>query len=296
MDRIPLPNKFELHEDGPNKAKLIIEPLFSGYGITIGNALRRVLISSMPGAAVRSVKIKGAEHEFSTLENIKEDVVDIILNLKQLNIKVHTDEEVRLKIKVKGKKNVTAADIEPNADVEVANKDLHIATLTSDSAEFEVELVVGRGRGYVPTETRKDEKKEIGMIAVDSIYTPVKNVAMDVKDVRVGQATNFEQVTLDIETDGTISPKEAVALAGQIIVDHFSLLLEKDLEPQTVRTEELPEEEEADSTEDSAEAEPQFTGEHEVEAPAPKKRGRPKKEEVEAAPEESAEASEEATE
>lgn len=264
MEKIPLPNSFELHEDGPNKGKLVIEPLFAGYGITIGNALRRVLLSSMPGAAIKSVKIKGADHEFSTLEGVKEDVVDILLNLKQLRVNVHTDEEVRLTLSAKGKKAVTAADIKANADVEVINTDLHIATLTSDSTEFEAELVVSRGRGYEPTEARKDEKKEIGMINVDAIYTPVKNVSMDVENVRVGQVTNFERITLTIETDGTISPKEAVSLSSQIIVDHFSLLLESDLEPQTVRTESVA----ATMAQDHA---PEFTGEHEVEAPAPEK-------------------------
>ena len=262
MDKIPLPNKFELHEEGDTSAKLIIEPLFAGYGLTIGNALRRVLLSSMPGAAIKSVKIKGVDHEFSTLENVKEDMVDIILNLKKIRLKLHSDEEIRLTLKAKGKKDVTAADIEANAEVEIMNKDLKIASLSSDSAEFEAELIVSRGRGYVPTEARKDEKKEIGMIAIDAIYTPIKNVAMDVENVRVGQLTNFERVTLDIETDGTISPKEAVALSAQIVVDHFSILLESDLEPQTVRTESIVE------TDEAAE---EFTGENEVEAPTPEK-------------------------
>jgi len=259
MDKIPLPNKFELHEESPSKAKLVIEPLFAGYGITIGNALRRVLLSSMPGAAIKSVKIKGVDHEFSTMDNVKEDVVEILLNLKQVRLKVHADEDVRLTISVKGKKDVTAADIQANADVEVVSPDAHIATLTADKVEFEAELIVNRGRGYIPTETRKEEKKEIGMIALDSIYTPVRNVSMDVQNVRVGQVTNFEQVTLDIETDGSITPKEAVALAAQIVVDHFSLLVESDLEPQTVRTE----------SQEALEEGEEFSGEGEVEAPAP---------------------------
>lgn len=262
MDKIPLPNKFELHEESDTSAKLIIEPLFAGYGLTIGNALRRVLLSSMPGAAITSVKIKGVEHEFSTLENVKEDMVDIILNLKKIRLKLHSDEEIRLILKAKGKKDVTAADIETNADVEIMNKNLKIASLSTDSSQFEAELIVSRGRGYVPTEARRDEKKEIGMIAIDSIFTPIKNVAMDVENVRVGQLTNFERVTLDIETDGTISPKEAVALSAQIVVDHFSVLLESDLEPQTARTESIME------TDEAAE---EFTGENEVTAPTPEK-------------------------
>lgn len=272
MEKIPLPNKFELKEVDANNAVLTIEPLFEGYGITIGNALRRVLLSSIPGSAVKFVKITGVDHEFSTLDGVKEDIVDVILNLKQLKLNVHTNEDVRLTLKKKGKGAVTAADIETNADVDIANTDLHIATLTNDTVELEMELVADRGRGYIPTEQRGEEKKEIGMIAVDSIYTPVQNVSMQVENVRVGQVTNFEQVTLEIETDGTIAVKEAVALASQILVDHFNLLLEKDLEPQTERTDLEPELPEMD------EEEPETS---EVEAPAPKKRGRPKKEEAE---------------
>jgi len=241
----------------------------------------------MPGAAIKAVKIAGVEHEFSTLEGVKEDVVDIILNLKQLHVKMHTNEEVRLTLKVKGKKAVTAADIDANADVEVMNKDLHIATLTAD-IEFSVEIIVNRGRGYVPTETREEENKEIGMIAVDSIYTPVKNVAMHVENVRVGQVTNFERVKLSIETDGSIDLKEVVALSGQILVDHFSLLVETDLEPQTERTDLEEEMEDLEDTKEEAEvAAPElaeFTGSSEVEAPAPKKRGRPRKADAEEAP------------
>lgn len=281
MDKLPLPNKFELQETGPNRATLVIEPLFAGYGVTIGNALRRVLLSSMPGAAITSVKISGVEHEFSTLAGVKEDVVDIILNFKKVRVKIHTNDEVRLTLSVKGKKEVTAGDITANADVEVINKDQVIATLTGANSTFDVEILARRGRGYVPTEARQEEKREIGMIAVDSIFTPIRNVALNVDNVRVGQVTNFEQVSLDIETDGSISPKEAVALSGQILVDHFALLLEKDLEPQTKRTD-LPEEP-AVVAAGTTEEQPAFTGANEVEAPAPKKRGRPKKEVTEAA-------------
>lgn len=283
MDKIPLPNTFELHETGEHRATLVIEPLFAGYGVTIGNALRRVLLSSIPGAAITSVKIKGVDHEFSTLDGVKEDVVDIILNFKKVRVKMHTDQEVRLTLRVTGKKDVTAGDIEANSDVEVMNKDQHLATLTSASSEFSVEIVVNRGRGYVPTESRQEEKREIGMIAIDSIYTPIRNVALHVENVRVGQVTTFEQVKLDIETDGTITPKQAVALAGQILVDHFSLMLEKDLEPQTKRTDL---EEVAPESLISADATPVEAASpmgSEVLAPAPKKRGRPKKETAEPA-------------
>ena len=273
MDKIPLPNKFELNEIDDRHAILTIEPLFAGYGLTIGNALRRVLLSSMPGSAITSVKIKGVDHEFSTLDGISEDVVDILLNLKQVKLKVHTNEDVRLTLTKKGKGPITAADISSNSDMEITNPDFHIATITDDKTEFDMELVANRGRGYVRTETRDEEKKEIGMIAIDAIYTPVTNVSMKVENVRVGQVTNFEQVQLDIETDGSITVKDAISLASQILVDHFNLLLEKDLEPQTERTDL---EEEVEEVEEEA-AEEEFTGPSEVEAPAPKKRGRPKK-------------------
>lgn len=275
MEKLPLPNKIELKETGDNRADLIIEPLFAGFGLTIGNALRRVLLSSIPGAAVTSLKIKGVDHEFSTLDGVKEDVVDIILNFKKLRMKIHTDEDVRLELKTKGKKAVTAGDISPNADVEIMNPDLVLATLTDDKTELEIEIIANRGRGYTPKEARGEEKKEIGMITVDSVYTPVVNVGMKVENVRVGQVTNFERVTLDVQTDGIVSPKEAAAYAAQILVDHFSLLVESDLEPQTERIE--PEAEAEEAGEEAAEGEEEFTGAGEVEAPAPKKRGRPKK-------------------
>jgi DNA-directed RNA polymerase subunit alpha len=239
MDQIPLPNSFEFTDVSPSRATLVVKPLFERYGTTIGNALRRILLSSMPGAAITHVKIQGVDHEFSAMEGVQEDVVDILLNLKQVRLKLHA-ENVRLSLNVKGKKVITAADIQENSDVEVINKDQHIATLTSDASEFIVEIVADRGRGYVATAEREEQEKEIGMIAVDSIYTPVKNVAMDIENVRVGQLTNFDQLTLDIETDGSITPKEAVALSSQILVDHFSLFLEQDMEVQTKRTD-LPE-------------------------------------------------------
>lgn len=274
MEKIPLPNKFELTDTGEHTAQLVIQPLFSGFGTTIGNALRRVLLSSMPGAAIKSIKIEGVNHEFSTMEGVKEDIVDIVLNFKQIRLKIHTNEEVRLSLKVKGKKAVTAGDISPNSDVEIVNGDQHLATITKEGVEFNVEIIASRGRGYIPTEARKDEEREIGMIAIDSIYTPIKNVSLDVDNVRVGQVTTFEQVVLDIETDGTITPKEAVALSAQILIDHFSLVVESDLEPQTERTDD------DEVEEDNMVDEPAFDGMNEVEAPAPKRRGRPRKEDT----------------
>lgn len=225
MEAIPLPNQANLVESEGNRYVFVMEPLYPGYGVTIGNALRRVLLSSMPGAAVTAVKMKWVDHEFSTIPHVKEDVIEIILALKQLRLKVHTDEPVRLSLKVKGEKAVTAADIKPNDLVEIVNPDLHIATLDNKNAEFDMELIVQQGRGYVPVEMRENEKLEIGMISVDAIYTPIKNINFNVENVRVGQITNFDKLTITMETDGTITGEEALNIAAHILVDHFSMLI-----------------------------------------------------------------------
>lgn len=230
MESIPLPKKVSFQELGNNKYKVVMEPLYPGYGMTLGNALRRVLLSSLPGAAVVAVKIKGVDHEFSTIPNVKEDVIEIILNLKQLRMKVHTDQQVRLELKVKGEKTVTAADFKKNADVEVVNPDLHIATLDNKSAELDMEVVVNTGRGYVPVEQRENEKLEIGMIAVDAIYTPMKTVNYEINNVRVGQITNYDELILSLETDGTIGGREAIDQASRILMDHFALFGRDNLE------------------------------------------------------------------
>ena len=221
---IPLPNKIYFSKEEKFKSQIIIEPLYPGSGVTIGNSLRRVLLSSLPGAAVTAVKIKGVDHEFSTVTAVTEDVVDIILNLKQLRLKLDSDEPVKLELKAKGQKTVTAADIKPDSRVEIINKDLTIATLDSKTGEFYMEITVERGRGYVPVEIRESEKLEIGNISVDAIYTPVRNVTYEVENVRVGKITNYDKLTLTMETDGTVSGREAMDLAAQILVDHFALL------------------------------------------------------------------------
>ncbi|MHB8871749.1 MAG: DNA-directed RNA polymerase subunit alpha [Candidatus Doudnabacteria bacterium] len=225
MEAIPLPNQVSLLEQDGNRYTFVMEPLYPGYGVTIGNTLRRVLLSSMPGAAVVAVKMKWVDHEFSTIPNVKEDVVEIILNLKQLRLKVHTEEPVRLTLKVKGEKVVTAADIKETDLVEVVNKDLYIATLDNKAAELDMELIVQQGRGYVPVEQRESEKLEIGMIAIDAIYTPIKNVNYEVQNVRVGQITNFDKLTITMETDSTINGQEALNIAAHILVDHFTMLV-----------------------------------------------------------------------
>ena len=191
---------------------------------TADTALRRVLLSSLPGAAVTAVKIKGVDHEFSSIPNVKEDVVDIILNLKQLRVKVESEESVRLTLNAKGQKEVKAKDIKPDSRVEIINSDLHIATLDAKGAELSMEIVVKSGRGYEPVEAREEEKLEIGMIAVDAIYTPMRNVNFEVQNVRVGQITNYDKLTITMQTDGTISGREALDTASDILVKHFELL------------------------------------------------------------------------
>lgn len=229
MEEILLPSKIELTPgETDRQATLTVEPCYHGYGTTLGNALRRVLLSSLPGAAVTAVKIKGATHEFAALEGVKEDVLELILNLKEVRMRVHTDEPVRLTLKVKGDKKVTAADIEANADVEIVNPDQHIATLTDKKSELEMEIFVGRGRGYVPVEERGEEKLELGTIAIDAVYTPMREVGYRVENARVGDITNYDKLIMNIETDGTITPKEAVDRSVRILLDHFELLTDRE--------------------------------------------------------------------
>jgi len=224
MEAIPLPNRAQVESLGNNKYKVTLEPLYPGYGVTIGNAFRRVLLSSMPGAAVTAVKIKFADHEFSSIPHVKEDVIQIILNLKQLRVKSHSSEPVRLSIKAKGEREVIGADIQKSDQVEILNPDLVLATLDSKTAEFEAEIIVQQGRGYVPVEAREEEKLESGLLAIDAVYTPVKSVFFDVSHVRVGQITNFDKLEIVLETNGTITGEQAMDISSHILVDHFSMM------------------------------------------------------------------------
>ena len=225
MEDILLPSKIEIvPSDRDNESILVMEPFFHGYGHTVGNALRRVLLSSLQGAAVTAVKIKGASHEFQAIPNVKEDVLEIILNLKQLRLKVYSDEPVKLTLHAKGDKKVTGKDIQANSDVEIANPGLHIATLTDKTGELEMEITVAKGRGYVATEERGKERGELGTIAVDALYSPIRSVGYKVDDVRVGQVTNYDKLTLNIETDGTVDADEAIRQSAKILIDHFALL------------------------------------------------------------------------
>jgi len=223
-----LPSKIRfLHGDRPEEGVLVVEPCVQGYGTTLGNALRRVMLSSLPGAAVTAVKIRGAEHEFSTLPHVKEDVLEIILNLKQLRMKLFSEEPVKLTLTVKGEKTVTAKDFSKDALVEIVNPTLTIATLTDPSASFELDVWIGGGRGYKSTEERSKEKLELGTIAVDALYSPVLNVSYKVEAARVGEKTDFDRLIMRVETDGTMDPLDAVNQSVTILQDHFSAL--KDL-------------------------------------------------------------------
>ncbi|WP_227764164.1 DNA-directed RNA polymerase subunit alpha [Zhaonella formicivorans] len=204
--------------------KFVVEPLERGYGITLGNSLRRILLSSLPGAAVTSIKIDGVLHEFSTIPGVVEDTTDIILNLKSLSIKLHTDEPVTVRIEAEGEGEVTAGDIIANADVEILNPDLHIATLDKDGRLF-MDIVIEKGRGYVPAEKNKKEEQVIGVIPVDSLFTPVLRVNYTVEDTRVGQITDYDKLTLEVWTDGSIAPDEAVSSSAKILNDHLKLFM-----------------------------------------------------------------------
>jgi DNA-directed RNA polymerase subunit alpha len=205
-----------------NYASYDIEPLEAGYGMTLGNALRRVLLSSLPGAAVTSIRIEGVQHEFQDIPGVMEDVTDIVLNVKKMRLRSFSDHPVSMHLEVSGEREVTAADIMVPSTVEIVNPDLHIATLDNDGARLEMELVVETGRGYVPADSKEDQP--IGVIPVDAIYTPVQKVNYTVEHTRVGQMTNFDKIILEITTDGTITPDEALRQSADILVRHFTQL------------------------------------------------------------------------
>ncbi|HEY4496571.1 MAG TPA: DNA-directed RNA polymerase subunit alpha [Candidatus Paceibacterota bacterium] len=198
-----------------------IDGLYRGYGITIGNAIRRVLLSSLPGAAITRFKIKGVGHEFTTIPGVVEDVLEIGLNLKKVRFAFHAKEPQVLTLKVKGEKEITAADIKGNADVEVKTPEVHIATITDKSAELDIEITVEKGLGYVPVISQKAGKLPIGTVALDAIFSPVINANFTVSNMRVGERIDYNKIRLEVETDGTISPSRAVHKAADILLDHF---------------------------------------------------------------------------
>ena len=212
---------YQLPGDG-SYGKYVVEPLERGYGTTLGNSLRRILLSSLPGTAVTSIKIAGVQHEFSTIPGVKEDVTEIVLNIKSIIAKLHCEETKTVHIEASGECVVTAGDIKADADVEILNPDLHIATLGAD-ATLSMELTLSHGRGYVPADRNKPAQTIIGLIPVDSIYTPVRKVNYTVENTRVGDATDYDKLTLEVWTDGTIDARDAVSLGARILCDHFAL-------------------------------------------------------------------------
>ncbi len=205
-----------------NYASYDIEPLEAGYGVTLGNSLRRVLLSSLPGAAVTSIRIEGVQHEFQDIPGVMEDVTDIVLNVKKIRLRSFSDHPVSMRLEVSGERDVTAGDIVAPSTVEIVNPEQHIATLDSENAHLDMELVVETGRGYVPADSKEDQP--IGVIPVDAIFTPVQKVNYTVEHTRVGQMTNYDKIILDITTDGTITPDEAMRQSSDILVRLFSQL------------------------------------------------------------------------
>lgn len=216
--------KIECVEKTNNYGRFVVEPLERGFGTTLGNSLRRVLLSSLPGVAVSSVKIDGVLHEFSTIDGVKEDVTEIILNLKELRAKLNCDDPKTVIIDASGEGEVKAGDIIADADVEIINPDLHIATLGAN-AKLHMEMVLEHGRGYVSADKNKTQGMPIGQIAVDSIFTPIQKVNFRVENTRVGQITDYDKLTLEVWTDGTIRPEESASLAAKILTEHLALFV-----------------------------------------------------------------------
>lgn len=214
----------ELSTDG-KFGRFVVEPLERGYGTTLGNSLRRMLISSLPGAAARSIDITGVQHEFSAISGVVEDVTEIIMNIKNIAFQVHSEEEKIVSINVKGPKVVTAEDIVYDSDVEIFNKEQHIATV-AEGGELEMLIYVGKGRGFVPADENKRRDLPIGVIPIDSIYTPVEKVNYTVEKTRVGQSTDFDKLTIEVSTNGTIKAQDALALASKILISHLELFME----------------------------------------------------------------------
>jgi DNA-directed RNA polymerase subunit alpha len=217
MQPIYLPEQVDIEEQDGNTVTFGIHPYFPGYGPTVGNALRRVLLSSLPGAAITHVHFEGVDHEFSTLPGVQEDVVSIILNLKRVRLSSTSDEPVEITIKSSGSKKVTAGDIDTPPEVTIATPDQPIATLTDDKAELKIRCTVEQGRGYVPGEARDKESRDIGTIAIDATFTPVERVSYSIENVRVGQVTDYHKLLLTITTDGTIAPIDALKQASSIL-------------------------------------------------------------------------------
>ena len=229
-------------DDANNYAKFVCEPLERGYGVTIGNSLRRILLSSLPGCAITNVKIEGVLHEFSTIPNVVEDVPELIVNLKNVRLKFDENEEKTLRINFKGEGEVTAADIETDGTVEILNPDLHIATV-SEGGSLIMEIIADKGRGYNSSEKNKKPNQDISVLPIDSIYTPVKKVNYQVENTRVGQMVDYDKLTIEVWTDGSLKAHEALSLAAKVMVGHLELFI--DLSETTKNTQVMVEKEES---------------------------------------------------
>ena len=229
-------------DDKRNYAKFICEPLERGYGMTIGNSLRRILLSSLPGAAITSIKINGVVHEFSTIQGVVEDVPELIVNLKSVRLKVFDNDEKIIRIDHKGAGEITAADIVTDGTVEILNPELHIATLSA-SADFHMEMTVNRGRGYNVADKNKKDNNPIDVLPIDSIFTPVKKVNYSVENTRVGQMVDYDKLTIEVWTDGSLKPYEALSLAAKVMVSHLELFI--DLSEASKNTQVMVEKEES---------------------------------------------------
>ncbi len=241
---VQVPEKVELENTDSNLGKFIFQPLEKGFGVTLGNTMRRVLLSSIPGYAVTSVRIDGVIHEFSTIKGVMEDVTEIILNLKKVRLKLHDKKFAQVNLALKGKREFKAGDIaESYPEIEILNPNQHIATLTKDNAKLEISLTINRGKGYATADENKIVNAVEGTIAIDSIFTPIKNVVYFVEATRVGQQIDFEKLILEVETDGSITPENSVVTAAKVLRDHFQpfISLSKDIADEKVTAEDLPE-------------------------------------------------------
>jgi DNA-directed RNA polymerase subunit alpha len=235
---VVLPSKPRIITEEGFMGQYEIDGLYPGYGHTLGNSLRRIILSSLPGASITKVKIDGVSHEFSTIEGVKEDVITILLNLKRVRIKMLTDEPQTLTLKIKGVKDVTAADIDAPGQVEIMNKDLHLAQITGKNTELNIELTVERGLGYVSKENLQKDRVDIGTITLDAIFTPIRRVNYEVENTRVGDRTDFNKLRIFIETDGTLSPKEALEKSIEIMISQLKAIVGfKEEEPVAVSSE-----------------------------------------------------------
>ncbi len=232
------PNSIDITNEKNNQfsAKLILQPFERGFGLTLGNALRRILLSSIQGAAVTAVQIDGVMHEFSSIEGVREDVTDIILNIKALSVRMHADGPKKMRLKVDGPCEVTAAQIEAGADIEIMNPDLVLCTLDK-GASLNMELTVNTGKGYMPASQNRPEEAPVGLIPVDSVFSPVRKVTYEVEDTRVGQVTDYDKLTLHVETNGVVTPEDAVAFAARILQEQLQVFINFE-EPKEAQKEE----------------------------------------------------------